>query len=120
MTQTPRVPKTELTGLQGSLLKMAVRKKLGQVPDNIEVMWNHPAGLQGHDADRARTEKWDRLDHNLGDVRGHGRRRRDRLQRVPGPQLLHGARARGSRVGQGARGAALAGLRGVHAGWSAG
>ena len=43
MTTTLRIPKTELTGVQGSLLKMAIRKKIGRVPDNVAVMWNHPA-----------------------------------------------------------------------------
>jgi alkylhydroperoxidase family enzyme len=65
MTQTPRVPKTELTGFQGSLLKMAVRKKLGRVPENVEVMWNHPAVFKDVMRIGARTERWDRLDQDL-------------------------------------------------------
>jgi alkylhydroperoxidase family enzyme len=65
MTQTPRVPKTELTGLQGSLLKLAVRKKIGRVPENVEVMWNHPAVFKDMMRIGARTERWDRLDHDL-------------------------------------------------------
>ena len=65
MTQTPRVPKAELTGVQGSLLKMAVRKKIGRVPDNVAVMWNHPAVFKDMMRIGARTERWDRLDHDL-------------------------------------------------------
>ena len=65
MTETTRVPKAELSGFQGSLLKMAVRKKLGRVPDNVAVMWNHPAVFKDMIRIGARTEKWERLDHDL-------------------------------------------------------
>jgi hypothetical protein len=33
MTNTIRIPKAELSGVQGSLLEMAIRKKIGRVPD---------------------------------------------------------------------------------------
>ncbi|GAB3258398.1 carboxymuconolactone decarboxylase family protein [Nocardioides dilutus] len=65
MTDNPRVPKTELSGFQGSLLKLAVRKKLGRVPENVEVMWNHPAVFKDMMRIGVRTERWDRLDHGL-------------------------------------------------------
>jgi alkylhydroperoxidase family enzyme len=65
MTTTPRVPKAELSGFQGSLLKMAVRKKIGRVPENVEVMWNHPAVFKDLMRVGARTERWDRLDQDL-------------------------------------------------------
>ena len=65
MTQTIRIPKAELSGVQGSLLKMAIRKKIGRVPDNVAVMWNHPAVFKDLMRAGARTEKWDRLDANL-------------------------------------------------------
>jgi alkylhydroperoxidase family enzyme len=65
MTTNPRVPKAELSGFQGSLLKMAVRKKIGRVPENVEVMWNHPAVFKDLMRVGARTERWDRLDQDL-------------------------------------------------------
>ena len=65
MTSTLRIPKAELSGVQGSLLKMAIRKKIGRVPDNVAVMWNHPAVFKDLMRAGARTEKWDRLDANL-------------------------------------------------------
>jgi alkylhydroperoxidase family enzyme len=65
MTGTIRIPKAELRGLQGSLLKFAIRKKIGRVPDNVAVMWNHPAVFKDLMRVGARTEKWDRLDANL-------------------------------------------------------
>ena len=61
-----RVPATELGGVQGILLRTAVRKKLGRVPDSIAVMWNHPAVFKDLMRVGRRTEKWDRLDPHLG------------------------------------------------------
>jgi alkylhydroperoxidase family enzyme len=62
---TTRVPKTEITGVYGALVKMMTRRMFGQVPEAVGVMWHHPAVLKdlmgfGHKAD-----KWDRLDRNL-------------------------------------------------------
>ena len=68
MTGSARVPRTELTGIQGSLLKLAVRKKLGEVPESIEVMWNHPAVFKDMMRMGAKIEKWDRVDHNLASL----------------------------------------------------
>lgn len=65
MTGNTRVPKTELTGFQGRLLKMAVRKKIGHVPENVEVMWNHPAVFKDLMRMGGKTEKWGHLDHGL-------------------------------------------------------
>lgn len=64
MTRT--IPAAELTGLQGSLLRAAVRKKLGKVPDSIGVMWNHPQVFKDMMRAGRRTEKWGRLDADLG------------------------------------------------------
>jgi len=66
MNTTARVPKAALTGLQGRLLKIVVRRKLGQVPESLEVMWNHPRVLKDMARMGGRTEKWDCLEENLG------------------------------------------------------
>ena len=66
MNAAARVPKASLTGLQGRLLKMVARRKLGRVPESLEVMWNHPAVLKDMARLGGRTEKWDRLEENLG------------------------------------------------------
>ncbi len=68
MTGSSRVPKTELTGIQGGLLKLAVRKKLGEVPESIEVMWNHPAVFKDMMRMGAKIEKWDRVEPNLASL----------------------------------------------------
>lgn len=65
MTGSARIPETTLTGVQGSLLKMAIRAKLGEVPKNVGVMWNHPAVFKDLMRMGGKAEKWDRLDHNL-------------------------------------------------------
>jgi hypothetical protein len=37
MTETVRIPKAQLSGVQGSLLRLAIGKELGRVPDNVPV-----------------------------------------------------------------------------------
>lgn len=65
MTSTPRVPKAEITGLYGYLLKRFSRKMLGEVPEGAEVMWNNRAVLNSSMAFGRKVQKWDRLDANL-------------------------------------------------------
>lgn len=65
MIGTTRIPRTELTGIYGSLLKVAMRKMLGSVPEGAEVLWHHPAVFKDMMKFGGRTEKWDRLDRNL-------------------------------------------------------
>jgi len=65
MTGSARVPRTELTGIQGGLLKLVIRKKLGEVPESVEVMWNHPAVFKNLMRMGGKAEKWNRLDDNL-------------------------------------------------------
>ena len=65
MSEQARIPATELTGVQGSILKAAVRRKLGRIPDSIAVMWNHPAVFKDLMRMGGKTEKWNRLDKHL-------------------------------------------------------
>ena len=65
MTITTRMPTAELSGVQGRLLKLAVRKKIGRVPDSVAVLWNHPTVFKDMMRAGAKTEKWNRLDANL-------------------------------------------------------
>ena len=63
-----RCPRTESVvdrSLPGRLLKLAVTRKLGRLPDSLEVMWHHPAVFKDLMRMGLKTEKWDRLDHNL-------------------------------------------------------
>lgn len=65
MTSTTRVPRTEITGLYGSLLRAAMRRMLGGVPEGAEVMWHHPQIFKDTMKFGRRTEKWDQLDRTL-------------------------------------------------------
>ncbi|NMN95825.1 carboxymuconolactone decarboxylase family protein [Antrihabitans stalactiti] len=65
MTTSTRVPATKLSGLYGALIKMAARKMLGQVPDSLGVMWNHPAVMKDLMKIGNKVDHWDRLDPNL-------------------------------------------------------
>jgi alkylhydroperoxidase family enzyme len=47
------------------LLKLAIRKKLGEIPESIEVMWNHPTVFKDMMRLGGKVEKWDRLDPNV-------------------------------------------------------
>jgi alkylhydroperoxidase family enzyme len=64
MTST-RVPRTEITGIYGALIKLAMRKMLGRVPESAEVMWQHPAVFKDLMRVGGKVEKWDQLDRNL-------------------------------------------------------
>ncbi len=65
MASTPRIPKAEITGLYGYLLKRFSRKLLGEVPEPAEVMWHNRAVLTSSMAFGRKVQKWDQLDANL-------------------------------------------------------
>jgi alkylhydroperoxidase family enzyme len=65
MTESARIPRTELGGIQGGLLKLAIRKRLGEIPASVEMLWNHPTVFKDMMRLGAKTEKWNRLDPNL-------------------------------------------------------
>ena len=65
MTSTPRIPKAEITGLYGYVLKRFSRKMLGDVPEPAEVMWHNRAVLASVTGFGRKVQKWDQLDANL-------------------------------------------------------
>jgi AhpD family alkylhydroperoxidase len=65
MSTTPRIPKAEITGLYGYLLKRFSRKMLGDVPEPAEVMWHNRPVLAAVNQLGRKTQKWDQLDANL-------------------------------------------------------
>jgi alkylhydroperoxidase family enzyme len=65
MANNARVPKTEITGIYGGLLKVAMRRMIGEVPDSAEVMWQNPQVFKDMMGFGRKTEKWDRIDSNL-------------------------------------------------------
>lgn len=66
MTTTTRIPATEITGAYGALVKFAMRRMVGEVPDSIGVMWHSPKVFKDLMAIGQKSEKWDALDENLG------------------------------------------------------
>jgi len=65
MTSTTRIPRAELTGIYGFLIKKMSRNMLGEVPDGAAVMWHYPAVLKAMMGFGQKTAKWNRLDRNL-------------------------------------------------------
>ena len=65
MAGTPRIPKAEITGAYGQLVKRFSRKMFGVVPEPAEVMWHNRAVLADSMAFGRTLQKWDQLDPNL-------------------------------------------------------
>ena len=65
MSSTTRIPKAEITGLYGYLMKRFTRKLLGDVPEPAEVMWHNRAVLSAFTGFGRKAQKWDQLDPNL-------------------------------------------------------
>ena len=62
---TTRIPKAELTGGYGWLVKRMSRKMLGDVAEPVEVAWHNRKVLNFSFAVGRRAEKWDACDENL-------------------------------------------------------
>ena len=65
MPSTTRIPKAEITGPYGYLLKRFSRKMLGEVPEGAAVMWNNRPVLMTLSGLGRKTQKWNQLDANL-------------------------------------------------------
>ncbi len=65
MTSATRVPKAEITGFYGYLLKRFSRKLIGEVPEPAEVMWHNRKVLSSFTGLGRKAQKWDQLDPDL-------------------------------------------------------
>lgn len=65
MSRAPRIPKAELTGPYGWIVKRFSRKMFGEVPEPAEVMWHHRGVLGASMSFGRKVDKWDQLDRNL-------------------------------------------------------
>lgn len=65
MTTDPRIPPTEITGLYGAAVKLAARKMIGEVPDSIGVLWNHPDVMKDAMGIGRKVDRWNKLDRHL-------------------------------------------------------
>lgn len=60
-----RIPKTELSGLYGTMVKKFSERKLGRVPESIGVMWHNRPVLKTLIEFGGKAEKWDACDRQL-------------------------------------------------------
>jgi alkylhydroperoxidase family enzyme len=65
MASNPRIPKAELTGVYGALVKRMSRKMMGDVPDPVEVAWHNRKVLNFSFAVGRKAQKWDQCDESL-------------------------------------------------------
>ena len=65
MASTTRIPKAELTGPYGWLVKWMSRKRLGAVAEPVEVGWHNRKVLNFTFALGRKAEKWDQCDQSL-------------------------------------------------------
>jgi alkylhydroperoxidase family enzyme len=65
MAGTTRIPRAELTGVYGWLVKRMSRKMLGDVAEPVEVAWHNRKVLNFSFAVGRRAQKWHACDANL-------------------------------------------------------
>ena len=70
MASTPRIPKVEINGLFGYVVKRFSRKLLGEVPESAGVMWNNRPVFTTMMGVGRKVQKWDRLDPDLTSLAG--------------------------------------------------
>jgi alkylhydroperoxidase family enzyme len=64
MSQT-RIPKAEITGIFGAIVKSLSKRRLGEVPESLGVLWHNPSVLKAFFGFFGKTEKWDKCDRQL-------------------------------------------------------
>jgi alkylhydroperoxidase family enzyme len=60
-----RIPKAELTGVKGAIVKRMSRKIVGDVPEPVEVAWHNQKVLNFSFTVARRVRKWHACDENL-------------------------------------------------------
>jgi alkylhydroperoxidase family enzyme len=65
MPGTTRIPKAELTGVYGALVRRMSRKMLGDVPEPVEVAWHNRKVLNFSFTVGRKARTWDQCDENL-------------------------------------------------------
>ena len=65
MAGSTRIPKAELTGVYGALVKRVSRKMLGDVPEPVEVAWQNRKVLNFSLGLSRRIQQWDQCDESL-------------------------------------------------------
>jgi alkylhydroperoxidase family enzyme len=65
MTSSTRIPKAELTGIYGTIVKRMSRKMLGDVPEPLGVVWHNRKVLNFSFSVARKLKKFDQCDENL-------------------------------------------------------
>jgi alkylhydroperoxidase family enzyme len=65
MASSPRIPKAELTGIYGAMVKRMSRKMLGDVAEPVKVVWHNRKVLNSSFSISRMARKWDQCDENL-------------------------------------------------------
>jgi len=65
MTTQTRIPPTELTGMFGSIVKLAARRMIGRVPESMGVLAHHPQLMRASMGIGRKIDALDALDQNL-------------------------------------------------------
>lgn len=65
MTSNTRIPKAELTGVYGAVVKRMSRRMLGDVAEPVEVTWHNRKVLNFSFTVGRKAQTWDRCDENL-------------------------------------------------------
>ncbi|MCO1594292.1 carboxymuconolactone decarboxylase family protein [Micromonospora sp. RHAY321] len=65
MTSNARIPQAEITGLYGAVLKRFSRRKFGEVPEALGVMWHHRQVLKFGFGLNQKAAKWNECDKDL-------------------------------------------------------
>src|SRR5215203_5941455 len=65
MASNTRIPKAELTGIYGAMVKRISRKMFGGVPEPVEVAWHNRKVLNFSFSLGRKAQKWDQCDENL-------------------------------------------------------
>jgi alkylhydroperoxidase family enzyme len=60
-----RIPKAEITGLYGAVVKRFSKRLLGRVPEPLGVYWHNPAVLKATMGMGAKAQMWDACDLSL-------------------------------------------------------
>ena len=65
MTGNTRVPRAEITGVYGAMMKRFSRRMFGEVPEPLEVMWHNRPVLNVSLGLGRKAAKWDECDKDL-------------------------------------------------------
>ena len=65
MSTSLRIPKAELTGFYGAMVKRMSTKMCGEVPDPVGVAWHNRKVLNFSFTVGRKAQKWDQCDENL-------------------------------------------------------